>query len=334
LENQTNLLELKEEVELIVMNNPIFNTDLVSIAIRTCKNNNFLLLCQAIESVKNNNYRPIEIIIVAQTMDTNFIKRIQNLVDTYKDKNFQLKLFVNPTNEDQRAKNLNIGINQAKGKYLGFLDDDDIFYPDHLETLISALKANANKYTWAYTDVLVPLCELNDFNGVKIISSDCPYKKEQFFLDAFFQNNFIPIHSYILDREKINSELLQFDETLKVTEDYAFLLKIAALYPPLYISKITCEYRFWTNGSNTNYHVNILVGSDYQSKLNVWNEAAVKIEMLKLQLDQSYQPVSLVSLKTRQNFISNYPYLYKLKYKFPRFWDILVRTAVKLKLVK
>lgn len=316
------------------MNNPKFKVNLVSIIIRTCSKNKLFLLRQAIESVKSNHYRPIEILIVAQTMDSHFIKELEKIADGYQEIDFYLKLFFNPINEDQRAKNLNIGINQAQGQYLGFLDDDDIFYPDHLGTLINKLETSANQYAWAYTDVLVPLCELYNFNEIKITSLDCPYKKEQFLLEDFFQNNFIPIHSYILDREKISLELLQFDETLKVTEDYAFLLKIAALYSPLYIPKITCEYRFWTNGSNTNYHVNILVGSDYQFKLNVWQDAAVKVEILRLQLNPNYKPASLVSLETRQNFINNYPYFYKLKYKLPRFWNIAVRIAVKLNLIK
>lgn len=308
--------------------------ELVSIIVRTCSEDKYTLLCQAIESVFSNSYKFVEVIVVAQTNNKSFIKKLKDLVRNKLEKGFNINLIVNFTSVDQRAKNINLGIQSSQGQYLGFLDDDDIFYPNHLETIIKSLKASNEDIAWAYTDVLVPLCTIEEGHNIKVLSSEYPYKKEQFSIDNFFQNNFIPLHSYLLDRSKIDSSLIQFNETLKVTEDYAFLLKIATHHKPLYIPETTCEYRFWTDGSNTNYHVNILTGKDYKSKLRVWNESATKVEMLKLQLNPDYKSVSLVSLKTRQDFISRYPNLYRLKYKFPRIWDFIVTLAVNLKIIK
>jgi len=308
--------------------------DLVTIIIRTSKQNRLLLLKNALSSIIANDYRPIEIIIVVQSERQDFIQSIQNICKEIISGQIQINLVVNSTSEDERSKNLNLGIKIATGKYLGFLDDDDIIYPHHLQTIVKALKTSHEDIAWAYTDVLVPLCTVEDGHNIKVLSSEYPYKKEQFSIDNFFQNNFIPLHSYLLDRSKIDSILLQFDETLKVTEDYAFLLKIATYHKPLYISEITCEYRFWADGSNTNYHVNILTGKDYKSKLRIWNEAATKVEILKLQLNPSYKSASLVSLETRQEFISRYPNLYRLKYKFPQIWNFIVTLAVKLKILK
>ena len=308
--------------------------ELVSIIIRTCNKNRYILLCQAIESVFLSSYKFIEVIIVAQTDNKSFIQKLKDLVKNKAEKGFNINLVVNFTCVDQRARNINLGIQKSQGQYLGFLDDDDIIYPHHLETIIKSIKKSHEDIAWAYTDVLVPLCTLEDDHNIKVLSSEYPYKREQFSIDDFFQNNFIPLHSYLLDRSKIDPSLLGFDETLKVTEDYAFLLKIATFYKPLYIPKTTCEYRFWSDGSNTNYHVNILTGQDYKSKLRVWNESATKVEILKLQLNPNYKSVSLVSLKTRQDFISRYPNLYRLKYKFPQIWNFIVTLVVKLKIIK
>jgi len=44
----------------------------------------------------------------------------------------------------------NAGIRSAQGKYIAYLDDDDIYYPDHLRTLVEFLEQG--EYKAAYTD--------------------------------------------------------------------------------------------------------------------------------------------------------------------------------------
>ena len=44
----------------------------------------------------------------------------------------------------------NTGIKTARGSYIAYLDDDDVYYPNHLETLIEFLKKS--DYGVAYTD--------------------------------------------------------------------------------------------------------------------------------------------------------------------------------------
>jgi glycosyltransferase involved in cell wall biosynthesis len=308
----------------------------VSVVIRTCRLQNLFLLYQAIHSIISNDYRPIQIIIVVQTENSLLIDQISHLIKSLHENDIAFTLIVNHTEQDQRAKNLNLGIEVANGKYLCFLDDDDIFYENHISKLVETLEQNAN-FSWTYSDVLVTISERSKDNNIVQISSSTPYKKDKFNLDDFYANNFIPLHSYLLNKEKIDPSLLLFDEFLNVTEDYAFLLKISTIYEPLYCPEITCEYRMWNDSSNTNYYINIVTGksdSSYKQKLRVWSEAAVKIEMLKLELNPNYKPATLVSSETRQKFMLRYPYLYRFKYRFPYLWDFLVKLFTKLQILK
>jgi len=308
----------------------------VSVVIRTCRLQNLLLLSQAINSIVSNDYRPIQIIIVVQTENSLLINGVYLLLQSVHENDIEFSVIINRTEQDQRSKNLNLGIAAANGRYLCFLDDDDIFYKRHISQLLEALKQNPN-FSWVYSDVLVTLSNRDKDDRITQISTSTPYKKDKFDLNAFYENNFIPLHSYILDTNKIDANLLCFDESLNVTEDYAFLLKISTIYQPLYYSEITCEYRLWDDASNTNYYVNILTGrsdTNYKKKIRTWNEAAIKVEMLKLNLNPQYKSASIVSFEMRQKFMLRYPYLYRFKFQFPYLWDFLVKLFTKLRILK
>ena len=68
-----------------------------------------------------------------------------------------------------------------------------------------------------------------------------------------FIDNFIPFHSYVLDRDRIPPHLLEFDETLDRLEDYEFLVKLAVSVPFDFKNQghPVCEYRIRDDGSNT-----------------------------------------------------------------------------------
>ena len=51
-----------------------------------------------------------------------------------------------------RASAANSGLKAAKGKYINFLDDDDVFYPQHVACLVNHLELTREKV--AYSNVL------------------------------------------------------------------------------------------------------------------------------------------------------------------------------------
>lgn len=118
----------------------IDNTNQVSVIIPTY--NRFKYLLNAIESVKNQTYTNIEIIVVndcstekqyyeydyKQAFGDNFT--MINLEETSKSKfNYGCAGYVR-----------NQGINISKGKYIAFLDDDDIWFPQKIELQLKAMK--------------------------------------------------------------------------------------------------------------------------------------------------------------------------------------------------
>ena len=89
----------------------------------------------AIESVLNSDYRFFELIIVDDCSKDNTVK----LVEQYAQDNPQIKLYVNEKNLGDYP-NRNKAASYANGKYIKYLDSDDVMYPHCLTVMIGAME--------------------------------------------------------------------------------------------------------------------------------------------------------------------------------------------------
>jgi glycosyltransferase involved in cell wall biosynthesis len=111
----------------------------------------------------------------------------------------------------------NTGIDNSKGKFISFLDDDDIFLPHHLKTLLNKLKSNEN------IDVVVSSCVVYDIN--KNRSELWDINIEPLLLDV---TNLFPIHAALF-RNFANTKA-RFDKKLNVLEDWDMWLRLMREY--------------------------------------------------------------------------------------------------------
>lgn len=119
---------------------------LVTVIIATYRRQDSLR--KAIESVKNQTYKNIEIIVVDDNGDFKWSKEVVEVLGDYNN----VKYIRNSKNLGS-AKSRNIGIKAANGKYITFLDDDDIYLPYKVENqLISMMEVNAD---YGITDLMI-----------------------------------------------------------------------------------------------------------------------------------------------------------------------------------
>jgi glycosyltransferase involved in cell wall biosynthesis len=157
--------------------------------------------------------------------------------------------FIYVLNEINRGRTaaLNIGIFHANGRYIGFLDDDDVVYPDHLQTLVPpALERNLPV---VYSDVKNVTFERNPQTGEwRRVQEQLVYSFD-FERNNFLLANYIPVNCLLIRRDCFD-EVGPFDESLLVYEDWDYLIRLSRKYDFVHIPKITGEYRRRDDNSN------------------------------------------------------------------------------------
>lgn len=249
--------------------------DLISIIIRTMPGREkFLDKCLFILSGQlHKNIEPI--IVVQKLQNDDSLEKIESIVSIWKNYFKCFKLLSHTANHDARSHSLNLGMQAATGHYLAFLDDDDKVYPDHYSNMISKLQTSTN--AWAYSDIILATYNINN----QLISRLTPFKKDRYSFITHLQGNFIPIHSFVIDRNRAQ-DIGWVDESMDKNEDYEFLLRLAYHYEPLYVEKYSAEYSVRSDGTNTIISTGSSVTELYEKKQK-WNEAELKLNQKKIQ---------------------------------------------------
>ncbi len=210
---------------------------LVSIIIPTY--NRPFFLRRAIRSVLNQTWQDLEIIVVNDGgMD------LEGVVPELWDSKVR---YIRLESNKERSVARNVALTQATGKYVSYLDDDDIFYSYHVALLVDFLTNNP-KCKFVYSDAY-RAHQVKTFYGWKTIRKDVPYSMD-FDPVRLFINNYIPILCVMHDIN-ILDEVGKFDESLLVLEDWDLWIRIAKRHKLFHIKRITCEFSWRSDGTTT-----------------------------------------------------------------------------------
>ena len=137
----------------------------------------------------------------------------------------------------ERSRAANLGMETARGAYLIFLDDDDLFLPEHLTKLTKALLIGKKRV--AYTGVKVV-----DKDDATILILDEPWD-----VTRLRGANYLPIHAVLFDRSLLALGC-RFNETLDCLEDWEFWLQVSQHTTFHHIPGVSAVYRiaFGTSG--------------------------------------------------------------------------------------
>ncbi len=192
---------------------------------------------ETLRSVLNQTFQDFEAIVIDDGSTDQSLQVIKKIRDEFRGK---LILIEQENKGVYAARNRAIKI--ARGRYISFLDADDIWEPETLEGLVTYLEANPNcmmayaNASFFYNDTRRELGH-NIGPGSKKTphTGRCADK-------LFLEGNFIPFMTTILRRQAFE-QVGFFNETLKVGGDYDMFMRIACLYPIGYVDRLLCRVR-------------------------------------------------------------------------------------------
>lgn len=100
------------------------------------------LILETLGSVLEQTYRPIELIVIDDESTDNSIEIVKHFKSENNSDQFRIKISKQKNSGAPTARNR--GIFSSKGKYLQFLDSDDILKPSKLQEEIKVLETNRN----------------------------------------------------------------------------------------------------------------------------------------------------------------------------------------------
>ena len=109
-------------------------------------------LKRALRSLAEQTYKNMEIILVNDNCTDEWKDRVSLIVEEFRNDypSISLNYIINETNQGS-AKTRNIGIAAASGKYVTFLDDDDIYLPEKVQAHVEFMESG--EYDYSITDL-------------------------------------------------------------------------------------------------------------------------------------------------------------------------------------
>lgn len=234
----------------------MIHNDLVSVVIPSY--NRFEFLQKAIDSILNQTYKNFEIIVVndGSTQEEYYSYKFPKVVKVINLETNQKNILGYVSNEYIR----NFGIKAARGKYLAFLDDDDLWMPEKLEIQLKSMIKNSSKFSSTegfyglghynkdaeyqlYNDEKYYSVIKKKYSGTKFYSFLDKLKGKKFTYPEIWTHEFIQVHNCIITSSVIVEKKLMdvlggfrgLPTTLKA--DYDCWLGLLQLTNLLYVKK-------------------------------------------------------------------------------------------------
>jgi hypothetical protein len=191
------------------------------------------MLEEALESVQRQSYRNVETIVINDAGDP-----IEDVVSSYP----RARLINMATNLTFAA--VNAGFLAASGTYITFLNDDDLFFPHHVATLVTALErsgcavANANVLT----------AFLRDDGGRWVGYGLESNMSRAVDMASLLVSNQVGMTSVMFRRSCVTEEYLM-DPEIPFFRDYALWLRLATRNDFVHVERITSCYTIRNQGA-------------------------------------------------------------------------------------
>lgn len=197
-------------------------------AIITTYKRDVSILKRAIESVLNQTYKNIDLIVVNDCPNFDDIESINKLIASYGN---QITYLINNENMGANASR-NKGVLESRNEVIAFLDDDDIWLPNKIE---ESLKYISDEVGLVYSDILI-----------------VENKKERYFrkknyedrevLQGLLSGNYVGGFSGVVLNKKFFVQIGGLDTSLQSYQDLDLWIRLSKVCKFYHVKKALIKY--------------------------------------------------------------------------------------------
>lgn len=291
-------------------------------------------ISEAIDSILNQTHQNFEIVII----DDGSTDNTESILKKYMNKEEKIKVYTQVNQGVSKARNN--GIKKATGKYITFLDADDLYHPTFLEKMYNRIKKNESDICYCGVDTIP--------EGRKLKWLD-KFRDGDILVD--YVKGKIPLHTgtWLINKEYLETNELFFPEGVSWGEDLEFFYKAVAL-----TDKITFVPEYLTYYRNNHSEQQLssfsleLIDQDYKFIQRIINDPKInknkKVERVLLEyrlpalithklwtaIQEDYEITDIKQYyKKYQKYLEQYKWNNGLrslninikKWRLKRFWD-------------
>ncbi len=188
-------------------------------------------LSKALASVLQQSYRNLQVIVINDGGED-----VNDIINSFRDPRL---LFINRKENRGKPYSLNEALNRADGKYVAYLDDDDLYYPNHIETLVNALEFQTDCQV-AYSDFYKAYCRVSSDGNRQVLSKVVEVSRD---FDRFLMLLFNHVlHVCLMHRRDLIEKTGPYNEQLNVLIDWDMTRRLVFFSDFHHACEITGEY--------------------------------------------------------------------------------------------
>lgn len=188
-------------------------------------------LSEALVSVLHQSYRNLQIIVINDGGQD-----VSEIVNSASDSRL---VFINRKENRGKAFSLNEALIRAEGKYIAYLDDDDLYYPHHIETLVNALE-NQTDCQVAYSDLYKVYCRVMPDGSRQVLSKVVEVSRDFDRLFMLYFNHVL--HVSLMHSRDLLDKTGTYNEDLNVLIDWDMTRRLAFFSDFHHVHEITGEF--------------------------------------------------------------------------------------------
>lgn len=185
-------------------------------------------IVKCLESIVNQDYKDFELLLIDDGSTDSSCNSIRKYL---KDKSIKWKLIEKENGGQSSSRN--VGLKEASGEYISFIDSDDYISKDFLSKLIDLINSNDYDFSFCnYKFIKEQETQIDTNNDITIYNTEA-------LMNAFLKRSVsFVLPSMLFRKSFLDKNDLVFDERIKFSEDQMYIWKVlVASSKTIYINR-------------------------------------------------------------------------------------------------